>query len=92
MNIFDDNCLIRAEYDKVADVVNMEIRGTAGDVFTMLTMIVDQVARHEHISVAELACRIVSASDPMRRLTDKSTVIDLDAIRRAKDKIDGNRA
>ena len=90
MNLFDDNCRIVAEYDKDKNGVNMEVVGGAGDVCALLASIVDQVAGKLHITGAALACRIGTASDNMRRITDKATIIDLDAIQRAKDKRDGS--
>ena len=90
MKLFDGNCRIVAEYDKKADGVNMKIEGAAVDVPVLLTMIVDRVARLQHISGAELAGRICAASGNMRRVTDKETIIDLGAIQRATDKRDGD--
>ena len=90
MKIFDGNCRIEAKCDIGANGVSMKVEGDDGDVLMLLTLIVDCVSRRHHISGAELAGRICAASGAMRRLTDKTTIIDLGAIQRAKDKRDGD--
>lgn len=90
MSIFYGNCRIAAEYDKETRNLSVKVDGLTGDLTLLLAAIVNQISSTAHISGAELACRIGSASDDTRSLTDGAGTIDLSAIQRAKDKLNGN--